>query len=263
MTVLTENLPSIEQFLHLAQLRRTHRGFDPDREVPEEYIQQVLEAARWAPSGGNSQPWLFLVIRDAADRLWNAELFHKQHESKREMEIAVRGQVRLTGAGFKHAPVHVLVLGDPRVHEAYPIRTRLEKSARHFYSGLASATLNLMLAATTLGLVTQFVSDSCSPYMATMLKVHYGIPDPLEIYEMVPIGWPAADTKPTPRRSLEDIVHWDRFDQAKLLTDEEMRQFAWHDTRLGAFGKGPSHSAIQGGFFAESVTPTGDSPEGT
>jgi coenzyme F420-0:L-glutamate ligase/coenzyme F420-1:gamma-L-glutamate ligase len=247
MAVEQRTLPSIEEFIALARTRRSIRGYDPSRDVPDAVIEQIVEAARWAPSGGNGQPWHFVVIRDAADRAWNADLFMKQQEHKAEMERAARGQVRLTGAGFKNAPVHILVVGDPRVNESYPIRTKLEKSARHFYSGLANATISLMFAARCLGLATQYVSDACSPYMGTLLKVRYGIPDPLEIYELVPVGYPSTDVAPTPRRPLESLIHQGRFEPDKLLSDADMKRWLWKDSRLGAYGKGPSQGAIQAG----------------
>ena len=247
MAVEQRTLPTVEQFVELTRTRRSVRGYDPGRDVPDECLAEMFEAARWAPSGGNGQPWHFVVIRDAADRAWNAELFLKQQEPKIEMERAVRGQVRITGAGFKNAPVHILVVGDPRVNESYPVRTKLEKSTRHFHSGLANATLSLMLAARCLGLATQYVSDACSPYMGTLLKVRYGIPDPLEVYELVPVGWPSTEVKPTPRRPLECMVHQGRFEPDKLLADADMKAWLWQDTRLGAYGKGPSQGAIKHG----------------
>src|ERR671933_113264 len=151
MAIEQRTLPSIEEFTALARTRRSIRGYDPTRDVLDAVIEQIIEAARWAPSGGNGQPWHFVVIRDPANRAWNAELFQKQQEHKAEMERAVRGQVRMTGAGFKNATVHILVCGDPRVNESYPVRTRLEKGTRHFYSGLACATISLMFAGCCLG----------------------------------------------------------------------------------------------------------------
>jgi nitroreductase len=47
---------NIEQFLELAKKRRSIRRFKPDP-VPDEIIQKILEAARWAMSGANGQPW--------------------------------------------------------------------------------------------------------------------------------------------------------------------------------------------------------------
>ena len=241
----------IDDFLDLTRARRSVRGFDARRDVPDELLEQMIEAARWAPSGGNGQPWHFVIIRDKADRDWNADLFEKQQEHKKEMERAVRGQVRMTGAGFRRAPVHLLVLGDPRVNESYPVRTMLEKSARHFYSGLANATISVMLAATCLGLAVQYVSDAGSPYMGTLLKVRYGIPDPLEVYELVPVGWPSLEVKPTPRRPLDSMIHRGRFEPAKLLSDQAMHDFLWHETRLGAYGKSQREATEEVGLLED------------
>jgi predicted oxidoreductase (fatty acid repression mutant protein) len=66
---------SIDAFLEMLQRRRSIRsGFLRDKPVPDELIEKILEAARWAPSAGNSQPWEFLVIRDLEirERLWNS-----------------------------------------------------------------------------------------------------------------------------------------------------------------------------------------------
>jgi hypothetical protein len=56
------------------------------------------------------------------------------------------------------------------VKQSYPIRTQLEKAESHFITGLANATLIVHLAATALGLASQYVSDANSPYMESMLK---------------------------------------------------------------------------------------------
>jgi len=45
------------------KMRRSIRKFAPD-DVPEEMIEQMLEAARLAPSANNRQPWCFLVVKD-------------------------------------------------------------------------------------------------------------------------------------------------------------------------------------------------------
>jgi nitroreductase len=49
-------------FLELAKKRRTIRRFKPDP-IPDEYVDKIIEAARWAPSGFNLQPWEFVVIK--------------------------------------------------------------------------------------------------------------------------------------------------------------------------------------------------------
>src|SRR5271156_4707494 len=114
---------SIDTFLDVLQSRRSIRtGFLRDKPVPDELIGKILEAARWAPSAGNSQPWEFLVIRDLGIREKIVEIFKTQMRDKIEIEEAARGQRRRVNAGvdFRHAPVQVLVLGDPRTSDAFP-----------------------------------------------------------------------------------------------------------------------------------------------
>ena len=48
----------------LGERRRSIRGYDGSREFPEETVRRILDCARWAPSGGNGQPWEFIVVRD-------------------------------------------------------------------------------------------------------------------------------------------------------------------------------------------------------
>ncbi len=246
-------LPTIEQLTALARERRSIRGYQRDRDVPDELIRQIIEVARWAPSGGNGQPWEFIIIRDAAMRARIADLFLKQQAEKKEMELAIRGTIRMTGAGFRDAPVYIVVVGDPRVNESYPVRTREDKGERHFITGLANATLLLHLAAASLGLASQYVSDVGSPYMATMLRAWLGIPDPLRVYELVPIGWPLRQPQPTPRRPLDDLIHRERYDLAKQRDWASVEQFLQSQTRRGAYGKSQRQAIADQGMLFEAA----------
>ncbi len=51
-----------EGLLSLVQKRRSIRKFKPDT-IPDDYIHKIIEAASWVPSGANSQPWHFVVIK--------------------------------------------------------------------------------------------------------------------------------------------------------------------------------------------------------
>ncbi|MCG6537539.1 MAG: nitroreductase family protein, partial [Syntrophales bacterium LBB04] len=57
--------------------RRSIRKFKPDP-IPEEHIMALLDSARLAPSGSNSQPWRFKVVRDRETRLQLAQASYKQ-----------------------------------------------------------------------------------------------------------------------------------------------------------------------------------------
>jgi nitroreductase len=228
---------NIDELRQLTIQRRSIRGYDESREVSHEAIRAILECARWAPSGGNGQPWEFVVVRDKETRHKITDIYMKQLEPKREMDLAVRGTAKMTGDGFRHAPVHLVILGDPRVRESYPIRTKLEKADSHFITGLANATLLVHLAAASLGLASQYVSDANSPYMETLLKALLGIPEPLRIYHLVPIGYAKGPVAPPPRRELEEIVHYEKYDVSKLRDEEGMSQFIMTRTLQGGYGR--------------------------
>ncbi len=232
------DMQDIDSFLELVKSRRTVRGYQ-QKEVPQECVEKILEAARWAPSGGNSQPWEFVIITDPEMRRRIVELYVKQLEDKREMERVVRGPKASAGSGtgFQHAPVFILVLGDERVNGAFPIRTYLDKGEQHFTTGLASATLMIHLAAASLGLGCQWLSDSASPYMATMLKSWLDIPMQLRIYDLVTLGYPTRLPPAPPRRELSEMVHWGAYDSRKARSDAEIHDFLMKQTRLGNFGR--------------------------
>jgi nitroreductase len=234
---MMERKMNISDFRALVEQRRSIRGYDESKEVSEELINMILDCARWAPSGGNGQPWEFVVVRDKQVRHKIGDYYLKQMEQKREMDLAVRGTAKMTGDGFRHAPVHMVIVGDPRVKESYPIRTKLEKAESHFITGLANATLLIHLAATALGLSSQYVSDANSPYMETMLKVLLEIPEPLRIYHLVPIGFAKSQVAAPPRRRLEEITHYEKYDMNKFRDDQGMTKFIMTRTLQGAYGR--------------------------
>ena len=71
----------IDEFLDLVRERRSIRKFKPDP-VPDEYIQKILEAAHWAISGANAQPWEFIVIKDPLTKKRLGEAFQHYHNNQ-------------------------------------------------------------------------------------------------------------------------------------------------------------------------------------
>jgi 5,6-dimethylbenzimidazole synthase len=228
----------IDELRSLVERRRSIRGYDESRDIPDQSIKAILDCARWAPSGGNGQPWEFIIVRNKETRHSIADYYLKQMEQKREMDLAVRGTAKMTGDGFRHAPIHIVILGDPRVKDSYPIRTKLEKAESHFVTGLANATLLIHLAAASLGLASQYVSDANSPYMETMLKVLLKIPEPLRIYHLVPIGYAKSQVAAPPRRPLDELVHYESYEMTKYRDDQAMEKFVKTLTLQGSYGKG-------------------------
>lgn len=215
------------QLLDMMRHRRSSRtGFLEDSEVSEDQLTLLLEAARAAPSGGNAQPWEFIVIRDKAMRTQIADLYKHQLRDKLELERTIRGTTSVSGVGWRNAPVLILVLGDPRTSLCFPLRTAEDKADSHFFTGLANATLQIMLMAECMGLSTQYVSDAASPYFSLMLKHLLGIPQELRVYHIIPVGYTEVAATPKSRRPLDTMVHYERYDMDKLRSLEYLRKFA-------------------------------------
>ncbi len=220
----------IDKFIDLLKSRRSIRAYKPDS-VPDEFIQKIIEAARWAPSGGNSQPWEFIVIKkkEIKDRI--ADLFVeftkpiRQAELMREKELRVPALEReVTEPGFKNAPVFILLCGDPRVNEAFPLRVYQNYGTEVFTSNLAGAFLCMQLAAKSLGLGSQWVSAT-GGVMEHPLKELLDIPEELKIYDMMAVGYPAYQLGPRSPRKMEEMTHYDRYERSKLRTDQQIKDF--------------------------------------
>ncbi len=216
-----------EHLLDMMRHRRSSRtGFLENKDVSAETLNLLLEAARAAPSGGNAQPWEFIVIRDKDMRMRIADLYKHQLRDKLELEKVIRGTSSVSGVGWRNAPVLILVLGDPRTSLCFPLRTAEDKADSHFFTGLANATLQIMLMAESMGLSTQYVSDSASPYFSLMLKHMLGIPPELRVYHIVPVGYTDVAATPKSRRALETMVHYERYDAGKLRSLDYLEKFA-------------------------------------
>jgi FMN reductase (NADPH) len=220
----------IDQFIELLKSRRSIRAYKPDP-IPDEYIQKIIEAARWAPSGGNSQPWEFMVIKkkELKDRI--ADLFTKSLDSVREAELTREKEMRVPalvgetkGPGFKNAPVLILLCGDPRVNEAFPLVVFQKYGHEVFISNLASAFLCMQLAAKALGLGSQWVSAAGS-FMEDDLKELLNIPKGVKIYDMMAVGYPAYQLGPRSPRKIDEMTHYDQYDRTKLRSDQQIKEF--------------------------------------
>lgn len=66
-----------ESLLELVKQRRSCRRFKPEP-VPDEYVDKIIEVARWAPSGANTQPWEFIVIRKLETKQKIAQFLDEQ-----------------------------------------------------------------------------------------------------------------------------------------------------------------------------------------
>ncbi len=220
-----------EGFLELVKQRRSIRSFKPEP-IPDGDVDKIIEAARWAPSGANSQPWEFIVVKKPELRDRIVQFCQQHQELTHQMELTREPEFRYPSVakpptkppGFAAAPVFIIVCGDERTKEACPVVVTYKPDPT-FFSGLASAFLYLHLAAATLGLAAQWVSGTNAPFVQCLIKDLLGIPKELEIYDMMAVGHAAAEPKHRLVRDRADLVHYDGYDRSKFRTDEKIRDF--------------------------------------
>jgi nitroreductase len=221
-----------ESLLELVKRRRSIHAYKPDP-VPDDDVDKIIEAARWAPSGANSQPWEFIIVKKKGLRERIVELFKEQQELSYRMEQTRAPERRFPSyrnppqgtPGFANAPVYIVTCGDPRTKEAYPLKAKLDRGESNYYSSLASAFLYMHLAATALGLGSQWVSASGLDLMQGRLKELLAIPYEFEIYDMMALGFVAHEAKPRKVRSREEIAHLNKFDMNRFRTQQQVRDF--------------------------------------
>jgi len=170
-------------FLKLAEKRRSVRAYKPDP-VPEDLLQQVLEAGRLAPSAVNKQPWRFIVVRDEVNRRALGAAYAREW--------------------FWQAPVILAVCVLP--HDAW---TRAHDGQNYAMVDGALAMDHMQLAAAELGLGTCWIG-AFDPAAAREIL---GLPDGAELVGMTPLGFPGTEANPRPRsrRELRETVmkeHW-------------------------------------------------------
>jgi len=164
--------------------RRSIRAFKR-RDVSAEVVEKLIDAARWAPSAGNIQPWEFIVVR--------------KPEIKRRLAEAALDQLFI-----EEAPVVIVVCADENASlQWYGIRGK----TLYCIQDTAAAIQNINLAAYSLGLGTCWVGAFREEEAREILKTPHGI-RPVAI---IPIGYSDEAPPPPGRRPLSKIVHYETF----------------------------------------------------
>ena len=107
-----------DHFMETARNRITTRQFDPGYEVPIEHYEMILEAARHAPSGANSQPWHYIVIRDPGVKQEIADYFVAEQRFRATLKMKFPTP---NYAGLATAPGFIVVVADFRYVKAFPM----------------------------------------------------------------------------------------------------------------------------------------------
>ena len=164
--------------------RRSIRNFKKQN-IPEETITQLVEAASYAPSAGNIQPWQFIIIR-------NPTIKKKLAESA------------LNQAHIKQAPIVIVVCADEkRSSMGYGTRGK----TLYCLQDTAAATQNILLTAHSLGLGTCWVGA----FNEDDAREAVNAPEGVRPVAMIPVGIPDGNPKQRSRKLLSQITHYDSF----------------------------------------------------
>lgn len=227
---------SYDDFLELVKKRRSFRRFKSDP-VPEGIVEKVLEAARHSPSAGNSQPWEFVVVQDLATKRSITESITSGYSKIRKTDPTMYWAVAVQPY-LSTAPVLIIVCGDRRLEETYPVHLPREVLLRQ---SLAISIYTLQLAAASFGLATAWATMQ-TELRETQIRKLLGIPDVYTVDHIVPLGYPDVEEERSVkalrpvrerasfRRELAEIVHYEHYDMGKFRSDEKLKEFIWSKT---------------------------------
>jgi nitroreductase len=194
----------VPDFFDVLHTQRAARTFLPD-DVDDDTVARVLTAATHAPTAENSQPFVFVVVRDPdlratigdlTARIWQggARAYEEERLSATFLADVDRGAM----GGVAAAPVLIVVCGDTR---------RTLKAA--LPSSIFPAVQNLLLAAHALGLGSTLTT---LPVVGgDELSGHLGLPPEVVPLAVVPLGHLPEPLGPPRRRPISEKAHRDRY----------------------------------------------------
>ncbi|MEL7654619.1 MAG: nitroreductase family protein [Bacillota bacterium] len=168
--------------------RRSIRKY-ADKPVDDEIIMQLLESARIAPSGSNTQPWHFIVVRSESTRQRLAEISHNQN-------------------WMVSAPVYIVCVADIRSRIDKNVEISLNENSpqlelKQIIRDTSIAIEHIVLEAENLGLGTCWVAWFEQEEIRPVLN----IPEDKYVVSILTVGYQEEQPKARPRKKIEEIIH--------------------------------------------------------
>ncbi len=172
------------EFLKAVESRRSIRKYKPEG-IGKENLKKILDAARFAPSAKNIQPYRFILVDD--------------RETLSRLAIACRNQTFIG-----EAPLVIVACANPSA--AY---NTLGGSGNSAYLDTAIAMEHLVLAAADLGLGTCWIGA----FSEGDVKKVLGVPADWRVVALTPLGKPAEKPAARPKKSVKELFfsnYWGR-----------------------------------------------------
>jgi nitroreductase len=222
--------PLYDSYMQVVRSRMTTRQFDPAGVVPREHYDLILEAARHAPSGANSQPWHFIVVTEQETKKKIADYFvdEQRRRAKLKMKFPTPNY-----RGLEDAPGMIVVAADFRFTRAFPVlmdgseldHLYHQNAERILLQSVAAATMAAHLAAAALGYNVWWVTAIGQENAQAAMKPLLGVPGELSVIDIFCFGAPAKPPYKRWKKSLSEIVSWERFDPAQFRTIEQIDEW--------------------------------------
>lgn len=166
--------------LEAIKKRQSVRSYQ-DKEIPEEILQQILEAGRLAPSASNRQGWKFIVVKDE-------NLRKKLVPACKNQKFVGEAPIVIVGCGTN--PDYIMTNGE------------------HTYSiDLAIALDHMSLEAASLGLGTCWIGA----FYQDQVKEILGVPESVRVVNLLTLGYPKELGTKTERKPLSEIICYDKY----------------------------------------------------
>jgi nitroreductase len=220
---------------------RAMRHLAPDP-VPYELLRTVIEAATWAPSGGNKQLARYVVVTDRGVLARLASPWRRAIEDYRLMleaggveagsdssTLRMRASVEYQRDHFAEIPALIVVCEEPGgfgvtrssigalaflvrrvgLRRALALARAISRAGRSEAGFFYPAVQNLLLAARAHGLAACLTTWHL--FAEDEFKAVIGIPKEVRTWAIIPIGWPLRRFGPVNRRPVDEVIHRERW----------------------------------------------------
>jgi nitroreductase len=196
----------------LTTTRAVRKRLDLTRPVDRDVVLECLGLATQAPTGGNRQPWRWLVVDDPETRVGLAELYRRSFgpymDQQRaavaaaggDPENAIIGSSQYLADHLEEVPVLVVPCLLQRVEGMSPAELA------GFYGSILPAVWSFMLALRTRGLGSAYTTLHLAYEKEAAALL--GVPDTVTQVALIPVAHTSGAFKPADRKPVEDVVYW-------------------------------------------------------
>lgn len=197
-----------DTFWHLLRDRRSIRRYQ-SRSVPRFLLEQLLEAANWAPSAHNRQPWRFCVVTDQAVKEdlsgEMADQWRRDLRADGTQPEAVQQRIEVSHARITGAAALLIACVSMEEMDSYPDRRRNQAEWTMAVQSVALACQNLLLAAHHLGLGACWM---CAPlFVPDLVRRTLALPSTWQPQALITVGYPAEERTKI-RQPVSERVIW-------------------------------------------------------